>query len=197
MPRGGRVAHAAVAAGRSCRAADVLTAAVSGPSNPRRPASRTCGSWRHDEQVSSKRRRHLPEDSLVRPDYLRALGTDFEAGLSLLVHDLTATGVMNQEQAERSVRLRAADHLRHSTENGLSIYAEETAVWVTEAIQEDIIEGLGRVRLVTWPACPDHPNHPMWLRSNDEAHASSGEPQTDPAWTCLTTKRAIAELGHL
>jgi hypothetical protein len=146
--------------------------------------------------VSSKRRHHVSVDSPVRPDYLRALGTDVKAGLALLVHDLTATGVMDQEEAERFVRIRAAEHLEHLNESGLRVYAEETAVWVTEAIREEIIEGTGGVRLVTWPACPDHPNHPLWLRSNDEG-ASSGDQPSDPAWTCLTTKRAIAEPGHL
>src|SRR5689334_11802196 len=37
----------------------------------------------------------------------------------------------------------------------------------------------------TWPACPDHPNHPLDLR---------GEP---PVWTCPTTHTSKCGLGRL
>ena len=36
---------------------------------------------------------------------------------------------------------------------------------------------------VTWPACPRHPNHPLWYR--------------DGAWWCETDGVAVARLGEL
>jgi hypothetical protein len=73
------------------------------------------------------------------------------------------------------------------------------ALWVAEAVQEDLIEGIGvSDRLVTWPLCPDHPNHPLWLRSSQENFARrGGELLDDPVWTCTTTRRPVAELGRL
>ena len=69
---------------------------------------------------------------------------------------------------------------------------------LTNALQQDLIEGLGpSPRLVTWPACPDHRRHPLWLRSAGRGAGHEQEPADDPVWTCPVTNRAVADLGQL
>lgn len=135
----------------------------------------------------------------VRADYLRLLGEDVEAALSLIIRDVVATGVMPVEEASSVVRERAREHLESQAELRLKTNAEETAVWVAEAVQEDIIEGRDdRPGLVTWPACPEHPEHPLWLRGDYEELPDGTEKSIrDPAWTCITSERVVAELGKL
>lgn len=132
-------------------------------------------------------------------DYLRSLGDDTDAALQLLVHDLVSTRILPDGEARAAVRTRAQDHLESQHEMGLEVNALETAVWVTEAIQEDIIEGLGLdQRVINWPACPRHPQHPMWLVEGRQSPATSPlVPTCDPVWTCITDNEAIAELGCL
>jgi hypothetical protein len=117
----------------------------------------------------------------------------------LIVHDIVATGVMPVEEAQAVVHDRAVWHLESQSALGLDINAEETAVWVAEAVQEDIIEGYrGRPGRTTWPACPDHPQHPLWLLgSYEERPDGTAEVIQDPAWTCRTSGRVVAELGRL
>jgi hypothetical protein len=59
-----------------------------------------------------------------------------------------------------------------------------TALWVAENLQERVIE----TRLNTWPACPEHSHHPLWLSSPLDF---------DAAWTCPASGRPIARLGTL
>ena len=125
--------------------------------------------------------------SLVRPDYLRAYDDNLDGALALIVHDLIATIGYPAADAQALVSYHAEIRLHAlapDTEAG-----SMTAVWVAEAVQEDLIEGVAEEPpLVTWPACPNHPNHPLWLSIADAASA---------AWTCPTTHERIAELGRL
>jgi hypothetical protein len=149
--------------------------------------------------VSRKRRAPSQSTAPIRRDYLRSLGDDIEAALALIVHDIVATGALTADEADAVVRIRASFHLEDQLENGVEPRAHETALWVAEAVQEDLIEGVGvGDRLTTWPACPDHPNHPLWLRSGQEDLARRGGVLLDdPVWTCTTTHRPVAELGQL
>ncbi len=115
------------------------------------------------------------------------------------MHDIVATGALSAEEAAAAVRIQAAFHIDDQVENGNQPQAGETALWVADALQANLIEGLGiSDRLVTWPPCPDHRNHPLWLRSPNETVARRGEAFCDdPVWTCPTTGKPIAELGKL
>jgi hypothetical protein len=65
-----------------------------------------------------------------------------------------------------------------------------------EAVQEDLIEGCGKSPpAVVWPQCPEHANHPLWLRSPNRADRDAVA--DDPAWVCDATGQAVAELGQL
>jgi hypothetical protein len=130
---------------------------------------------------------------------LQSLGDDIDAALALIVRDIVATGALTADEAGAAVRIQAAFHLEDQVENGIEPRADETALWVAEAVQENLIEGLGPSnRLVTWPSCPEHPNHPLWLRSPDENFARSGDGlRSDPVWTCTVTGKPVAELGGL
>jgi hypothetical protein len=135
----------------------------------------------------------------VRRDYLRSLGDNIDAALALIVHDIVATGALTAEEAAAAVHIQTAFHLEDQVENGIEPRADETALWVAEAVQENLIEGSGvGHRLVAWPPCPKHPNHPLWLRSPDENFRRSGDDlPDDPVWTCTTTGLPVAELGGL
>ena len=139
-------------------------------------------------------RRRQPD---ARATYLRDLGGHVDRALALVVHDLVATKAIARDRAEAAVRIRAEEHLEIVQSNGFPVSAQETAVWVAEAVQEDLIEGRGDERqLVVWPRCPDHPNHPLWLRPRTAPDGSSVV-DGDETWTCITTHRSIAELGQL
>jgi hypothetical protein len=148
----------------------------------------------HHEAVSSKRRQTSRSADPIRPDYLRTLGENIDEALALIVHDVVATGALTPAEAGAMVRNRAADYLKDQVANGFNPRADDTAVWVAEAVQEDLIEGLGIAgRLVTWPPCPEHPNHPLWLRSAGKLDRDAD----DPVWRCSTTNQPVAELGRL
>lgn len=135
----------------------------------------------------------------MRRNYLRALGDDVDAALALIVHDIVATGALPTGEAGPFVRIRASQYRESQAPNGVNPRADDTALWVAEAAQEDLMEGVGTTSpLGTWPPCPDHPNHPLWLRSKNE-HLDVGNSRVpdDPVWTCIATGRAVAELGQL
>ena len=127
----------------------------------------------------------MPPTSTPNPRYLRALGSDVAAGLALVVHDVVVTGALPRSEAEAAVRIRAADYFESLEHDGVEPDAGDVAVWTAEAVQGDLIEGLGcSPRLATWPVCPDHRHHPLWLRSADRGTGHEQEPVDDPVWTC-------------
>jgi hypothetical protein len=125
--------------------------------------------------------------SAVRPHYLRAYDDDLDGALALVVHDVVATNVYPAADARALVSYHAEIRLRAVAPDPEA--GGKTALWVAEVVQEDLIEGVGDERpLITWPACPNHANHPLWLSIGDAASA---------AWTCPTTHERVAELGRL
>jgi len=54
---------------------------------------------------------------------------------------------------------------------------------LTQQLVDDVQEGLMDLVDTSWPACPRHPNHPLWLR--------------DGAWHCERDGVALAPLGEL
>ena len=149
----------------------------------------------HDLRMARKDRSSDAQPR-VRRDYLRRLGDDVDAALALIVHDLVSTGAMSRDDAVAAVRIRAQEHFDSSADLGVTVDAAETAVWVTEALQEDLIEGWGESQpMVVWPRCPDHANHPLWLSSSGQVDGDVV--LDDPAWTCRATGRTVVELGQL
>lgn len=90
-----------------------------------------------------------------------------------VVADLTATLGWSREQAEEFV-------LRNACSYGPEV---PRVVLVAESVQQDLHDD--RVD-TSWPACPEHPSHPLWL---------SG---TLPAiWACPSTGKPVCALGEL
>ena len=55
---------------------------------------------------------------------------------------------------------------------------------LTEKVVEDVQQGLMDMFVdTTWPACPRHPNHPLWFH--------------DDAWHCERDREPLAPLGGL
>ena len=90
-----------------------------------------------------------------------------------VVADLTATLAWPQQQAEAFVVENA-----FGWQKGLP-----RIVLVAEAVQQRLHDD----RIDTsWPACPEHPSHPLWLS------------RTLPAvWTCPSTGKTVCALGEL
>ena len=93
--------------------------------------------------------------------------------LGLLTADLAATLGWSRADAEAFVSQNAG-----SWASGVP-----RVVLLAESVQQRLHDD--RVD-TSWPACPEHPRHPLWL---------SG---TLPAlWTCPATGRTVCPLGHL
>ena len=154
---------------------------------------------KHGAKACARKRRDRGRTSaapLVRPHYLRTYDDDLDGALALVVRDVVATNALPTADAQALVNYYAEMHLRD-----LAPYTEAggvTALWVAKAVQEDLIEGHGaQPRLVTWPAWPNHANHPLWLSTPGAWSDPSNADLADTAWTCPTTHEQIAELGKL
>src|SRR4051812_8057509 len=90
----------------------------------------------HHGAVSSKRRPTSRSAESIRPDYLRSLGEKLDEALALIVHDVVVTGALTSGEAGAMVRNRTADYVENQVATGFNPRADETAVWVAEAVQE-------------------------------------------------------------
>lgn len=90
-----------------------------------------------------------------------------------LVADLTATLGWSQELAEEFVRENAC-----SWESGVP-----RLVVLAENVQKHVHDGWVDT---SWPACPEHQSHPMWLSRT-----------LPPIWTCPSTGKTVCALGEL
>jgi hypothetical protein len=121
----------------------------------------------------------------VTDGYLRQYDDDLGAALSLVVRDLCSTLGWTQERAE-SVVWPKAELRRDFVELGGGVEAAgATALWVADAVQDDLLD---RPAMRLWPRCPTHGSHPLSL-------APEGSP--DAAWTCPETGDRVAHLGDL
>jgi len=94
----------------------------------------------------------------------------FQRIVALLRADLPATvvdgdAIIRQEAARLRLFARSAD-----------AYDDEVAEQVQQRLHDEFID-------TTWPACPEHPNHPLWI--------SGGW------WRCRSSGTAVAPLGQL
>ena len=89
----------------------------------------------------------------------------------LLRADVSATVVANCDQLilGEAVRVRAFV-------DGSAAYEDRVVAQVQQRLHDEFID-------TTWPACPEHPNHPLWF--------------VDGWWRCEATGTRIAELGQL
>lgn len=78
-----------------------------------------------------------------------------------------------QEQADRVTRRTAV--ARAGFGGDAVDVAEEVQQWLHDTFLD-----------TTWPACPEHGTHPLWL-----------EGESEPAWTCPATGRRFSALGQL
>lgn len=120
--------------------------------------------------------------------YLSAYDDDVAGALELLAHDLAVTLGWTREYARKRVRSRSK--MRAAAVG--PEFGGEHVLYVAADIQGDLHDlaqsGLGTPATNTWPACPRHRNHPLWL-----------EPELSPnaAWTCPMTDERVARLGKL
>jgi hypothetical protein len=96
--------------------------------------------------------------------------TQFQRIVSLLRADLLATAVdCDAIVLEEATRLRL---FAGSTD----AYDDEVVGQVQQRLHDEFID-------TTWPACPQHPNHPLWM--------------SDGWWRCPSSGTAVAPLGQL
>lgn len=88
-----------------------------------------------------------------------------------LVKDLVATLGWTLEDAIGMIQSAGSQ-----TPGTLMGMAEDVQQWLHDTFLD-----------TTWPACPDHGRHPLWL--------ADAEPL--PVWTCEESGRAVCRLGEL
>ena len=112
-----------------------------------------------------------------------ALGDDdVEEVVALVARDLETTLGWSAGRA-RAVAGRWVYDLATDPQSGVDS-AEELGLRAAEGLQEWLHEDL---RETTWPACPRHRRHPLWLGVGDD-------PVT---WCCPADGTAVARLGEL
>jgi len=104
---------------------------------------------------------------------------DIDAVVALLVADLRGTLSWTEDQARTFVQREADMQATYVDDAG------RLAWHLTESIQQRLHDEFVDT---TWPACPIHHRHPLWLNEDDEGPWF---------WRCRETGQAIAPLGHL
>lgn len=121
-----------------------------------------------------------------RRDTLERVGVDpaeIERAVVLVGMDLSATLGFPSETAEAVARreaITAAEIMNQwddevSWPRFLTRVLEETQQWLHDTFLD-----------TTWPRCPEHGNHPLWLTDDDS-----------PGWACTSTNTAVCPVGHL
>jgi hypothetical protein len=105
-----------------------------------------------------------------------------EATAKVLTRDLVATLGWPVEVAIHVARREADSRARVIRDWG-EAEIERLDYWTAEELQQWLHDTFLDV---SWPHCPDHGQHPLWL--------SDGRP---PMWTCPSTQAPICQLGEL
>jgi hypothetical protein len=109
---------------------------------------------------------------------------DVERAVTRVARDLAATLGLPSETAEGVARreaLAAAKIMNQWADDEvewplfLSRVVEETQQWLHDTFLD-----------TTWPSCPEHGNHPLWL-NDDET----------PGWTCPSSHTTVCSVGEL
>jgi hypothetical protein len=99
-------------------------------------------------------------------------------------HDLVVTSVKDSQEAAT---------LAHGTAQAkaqIGYWAgrdeDEFAMFVAEDVQQELHDTFEDT---TWPACPEHGSHPLWLHRMGEDGPAN--------WCCPSTARSYGRLGEL
>lgn len=96
-----------------------------------------------------------------------------------IASDLAATLGWDRPQAI-AFAAQAASLSANWWDADLGSYAIKVAQEVQQRLHDTFAD-------TTWPACPLHPHHPLWLDDGPDR----------PAWRCVTAEVEIAPLGAL
>lgn len=109
---------------------------------------------------------------------------DVERAVALVARDLTATLGYPPETADGVARreaLAAAELMNQWPDDQVSLplflsrVVEETQQWLQDTFLD-----------TTWPACPEHGNHPLWL-----------DDEETPGWACPSSNTTVCRVGEL
>jgi hypothetical protein len=104
-------------------------------------------------------------------------GADLQAVVLTLVHDVVSTiAVADQGEFIAYVRARGQQHIDLRNARTVAALTQQLVDEIQQQIHDEFID-------VSWPRCPRHPHHPMWLQ--------------DGSWWCTKDHVAIAPLGTL
>jgi hypothetical protein len=105
------------------------------------------------------------------------LAPEVRVAVEALLRDIAATvGAAN----ESWLRAQVFHQLRLEVEAGIARTIDELRQRLAEDIQQRIHDEFIDV---SWPRCPRHPDHPLWL--------------FDGMWRCTADDVAVAKLGEL
>jgi hypothetical protein len=114
-------------------------------------------------------------DRALSDDVAEAVEVDDDVVVAV-ANDLIATLGWTQEQAENVARRTAVALARQDVSDHLAFaVAEDVQQWLQDTFLD-----------TTWPACPEHRQHPLWLSEDDP-----------PMWTCPASGRVYCRLGDL
>jgi hypothetical protein len=102
---------------------------------------------------------------------------EIRIAVDAVAHDVTAT--LGEEEQVFQAILSRAEELRAFVEDPhefLGTLAGDVQQWLHDTFRD-----------TSWPTCPQHPWHPLWLREDDYPLA----------WRCSQDDALIAEVGHL
>ena len=155
------------------------------------------GCWRTDQKrrpgsvyrsrAKTRARVTIRIDRVSQRDTLGGMGvdqTDIEQATTLVARDLIATLGLPTETAEALARreaVAAAEIMNEWDDDDVSWplflarVVEETQQWLHDTFVD-----------TTWPRCPEHANHPLWLNDDESA-----------GWACAATNTMVCPVGQL
>ena len=124
--------------------------------------------------------------SLVTRDTgsMRVDPADIAQAVALLSRDLSATLGLPSETAEAVARreaIAAAEIMNEWDEDEVSwpLFLARVVEEVQQWLHDTFID-------TTWPRCPQHANHPLWLNDDESA-----------GWACAATNTTVCPVGQL
>jgi hypothetical protein len=103
--------------------------------------------------------------------------SELEQAVALIAHDLAATLGWRTRQASTFAK-QTASAVAAWWDGESGIYATKVAEYVQQQLHDTFVD-------TTWPACPLHRRHPLWLEHDRVV------------WRCTQSGRVIAPLGSL
>ena len=132
-----------------------------------------------------QRRKSLRQRLDSAPDRLYVDAALVDRAISLIQQDLIATLGWSRGRARELAEVEAASKARLDIWDGDVLGEGRFILAVAEEVQQDLHDTFEDT---TWPSCPRHPNHPLWLRL--------GEGPV-PVWQCTDDQTDYGNLGEL